>query len=103
MKSKYDHITKLENIMVRQEKTITKLESLLKELDAQQKDYETLYGYYYSPQRDQDLEDEEDNLIPQDLSRGVLSEDKIYDLVMNSHDVAIHMIETALRILKTNA
>ena len=102
MAKNYEHITKMENIMVRQEKSVEKLESLLDELDGQQKDYEALIAYYYSDQRNQDLEDEEKHLIPEELHRGVLSEDEIYNLMIEHREAALHMMETALTILKTN-
>ena len=102
MNKKYEHITRMENIMVQQEKTIQKLISILEELDDHQKDYESLNAYYYSKQREQDLEDEENHLIPEDLHRGVLSEDEVYNLFLDSHDAALHMLETALKILRTN-
>lgn len=102
MKKNYEHITKMENIMVRQETAVKKLEAVLDELDSQQKDYEALNAYYYSEQRSRDLEDEEKHLIPEDMHRGVLSEDEVYNLFLDSHDMALHMIETALKILKTN-
>ena len=101
MENKYEHITEMENIMVQQEKTIQKMEEILNELDNQQDDYERLNAYYYSDKREKDLEDEEKHLIPEDLHRGVLSEDEVYNLFLDSNDTALHMIETALRILKT--
>ncbi|MGI5977054.1 MAG: DUF4298 domain-containing protein [Candidatus Limivicinus sp.] len=102
MDKKYEHITRMENIMTRQENTVKKLEAVLEELDSQQADYEALTEYYYSDRRMQDLEDEERHLIPEDLRRGVLSEDEVYNLFLDSHDAAIHMLETALKLLKTN-
>ena len=102
MEKNYQHITKMENIMVRQEATVKKLEAVLDELDAQQKDYEALSTYFYSDRRSQDLEDEENHLIPEDLRRGVLSEDEVYNLFLDSRDAALHMMEAALKILKTN-
>ena len=101
MEKNYDHIIKMENIMVNQENTIKKLEKILEELDAQQEDYEALNAYYYSEQRFQDLEDEENHRIPENLNRGVLSEDGVYNLFMDTNDVALHMMETALKLLKT--
>lgn len=103
MEKKYEHITRMENIMMRQEETIWKLEAVLKELDEEQADYEALYAYYYSDQRNQDLEDEEKHRIPENLHRGVLSEDEVYNLFLDSRDAALHMAETALRILKTDS
>ena len=102
MEKSYEHITRMENIMVKQETAIRKLESVLDELDAQQKDFEALNAYYYSDQRNQDLEDEENHRIPETLRRGVLSEDEVYNLFLDSRDAALHMMETALKILKTN-
>lgn len=102
MEKNYQHITEMENIMVRQEATVRKLEAVLEELDAQQKDYEALSAYFYSDEREQDLEDEENHLIPEDLHRGVLSEDEVYNLFLDSRDAALHMMEAALKILKTN-
>lgn len=102
MSNKYEHITKMENIMVRQEENVRKLEFMLKVLDDEQKNYEALNEYYYSEQRSNDLEDEENHLIPENLHRGVLSEDEVYNLFLDYHDAALHMIETALKILKTN-
>ena len=102
MEKNYNHITKIEQIMVHQENTVKKLEEILAELDAQQKDYTALTSYYYSDQRARDLEDEENHLLPETLKRGVLSEDEVYNLFLDTHDAALHMIETALNLLKTN-
>lgn len=92
----------MENIMVRQEENVKKLEFMLKQIDDSQKDYEALNEYYYSEQRDKDLDDEEKHLIPENIRRGVLSEDEVYNMFIDYHDAALHMIETALKILKTN-
>lgn len=96
----YDHITKMESIMVWHEKAIKDLEALLDTMEAHQEDYASLMEYYYSDQRNQDLEDDENGLIPQDLHRGVLSEDEIFDLMGDYRDTAIHMMEAALSMLK---
>lgn len=102
MKKKYEHITKMENIMVRQEEAVRKLEEILKEIDSCQKDYEKLNEYYYSEQRFQDIEDEENHLLPEDLKRGVLSEDEVYNLFLDTREAALHMMEAAVKILRTN-
>ena len=102
MEKNYEHITRMENIMVKQENVISKLETVLEELDAAQKDYEALWDYYYSDQRNQDLEDEENHRIPENLKRGVLSEDEVYNLFLDTRDAALHMMEAGLKILKTN-
>ena len=101
MEKNYDHIIKMENIMVNQENTIKKLEKILEELDANQEDYAALTEYYYSEQRFQDLEDDQNNKIPENINRGVLSEDGLYNIFQDTHELALHMMEIALKLLKT--
>ncbi len=100
MDKKYEHITEMENILVSQQKLINKLDDVLQEINAGHNDFKKLIEYYYSPQREQDLKDDENNLIPKDLHRGVLSEDEIYNLLVFSHQSALDMIETALEMLR---
>lgn len=100
MKNNYEHITIMENIMNSQQETINKLEQILQDLELQQQNYQKLIKYYYSEQRNQDLEDDENNLIPKDLCRGVLSEDAIFDLMSDYRQAALHMLEVATSMLK---
>ncbi len=97
---KYTHITKMENILVQQNQQLKELNQLLDLLDAHREEYKQLISYYYSPQRSQDLEDDSKCLIPQDLKRGVLSEDEIFDLMGDYRDTALRMLETAVHMLK---
>lgn len=97
---KYAHITKMENIMVYHENTLNELERTLAALDTHCEDYQALMQYYYSEQRNQDLLDDENGLIPDTLSRGVLSEDELFDLVGSYRDAALHMLELAVKMLK---
>lgn len=96
----YEHITKMENIMDHQNKLLEGLDKYLEQLDACRADYEELLEYYYSEQRNQDLAEDEAGKIPQDLKRGVLGEDDIFDLVGDYRDTALRMIEVALEMLK---
>lgn len=95
---KYAHITKMESIMVQQNETLKELNRLLDSLDTQA--YAQLMEYYYSPQRTQDLEDDSNHLIPEDLHRGVLSEDELFDLMGDYRDTAIRMLELAVKMIK---
>lgn len=97
---KYKHIIEMENIRVSQEKTLKKLDEVLKELEDKHKDYQALVKYYYSDKRYEDIEDDQKGLIPDDIRRGVLSEDEIYDLMMRFQENSISMIEIALKFLK---
>lgn len=97
---KYAHITKMENILVQQEQMLQELNRLLDEADSHREEYRNLLEYYYSEQRTQDLEDDAARRIPEDMPRGVLSEDAIFDLIGDCRDTAIRMLETAVQMLK---
>lgn len=96
----YEHITKMENVLVQQRENMKEMNKCLDEIDAHREDYKDLMVYYYSDQRAQDLRDDSDHLIPDSLSRGVLSEDEIYDLIGDYRDTAFRMLETAIWMLK---
>lgn len=53
----------------------------LEELQAVQGTIEALDAYYTSPQWKEDFAADEAGLLPQELKRGVLSEDGLYDLL----------------------
>lgn len=97
---KYEHITKMENIMVEQNKILKEMNQLFDAFDAQHEEYRKLLAYYYSEQRAQDLTDDSNHLIPESMHRGVLSEDEIFDLIGDYRDTAIRMLEIAVKMLK---
>ncbi len=97
---KYEHITKMENIKNEHVQLMEELNELLDKIEACQQDYQSLIAYYYSEQRNQDLEDDKNDLIPKTLSRGVLSEDEIFDLIGDYYDASIRMMEFGLNVIK---
>lgn len=97
---KYTHIIKMENIMVQQNKKLKEMNQLLDTLDTQQEEYRKLLAYYYSEQRAQDIQDDENHLIPESMHRGVLTEDEIYDLIGEYRDTAVRMIEMGVQMIK---
>lgn len=98
--NEYEHITKMETILNQQTAAVQELEIALKLIENHFDDFKTLFEYYYSEQRNRDLQDDADGRIPDDLQRGVLSEDGIFDLVGDYRDAAFHMMEIALKMLK---
>lgn len=52
-----------------------------------QGEIEKLAGYYESPKWKEDLSLDEEGVLPQDLKRGVLSEDGIYDLLDRNKEI----------------
>ena len=47
-----------------------------------------------------DVEDSNNNLLPEDLKCGVLSEDGAYNLFGENHELAIRMVEIAAKMLR---
>ena len=100
---KYKHIQRMESIMAQQEKLLNHLEEVLEAFENNQLDYQKLLEYYYSEKYLLDLQADANNLLPDDLHRGVLSEDGIYNLYLDTQNIAIRMIEIAVKVLKTNS
>lgn len=98
--NKYEHISRMETILNDHKKLLEDLSSMLDRLEAHQSEYRKLIEYYYSDRRNQDLADDEKRLIPNDLCRGVLSEDAIFDLMGDQFDAGIRMVELGLNMIK---
>lgn len=96
----YTHISEMEAILDAHTHKLQTLHTLLDELTALSDDYHRLLDYYYSEQREQDLDDDAAGCIPAQLKRGVLSEDAIYDLVTDNQACCIQMLELATSYLK---
>lgn len=59
-----------------------------------------LAEYYGSEEWYDDRELDQNGELPQDLRRGVLTEDLVYNLLLDNRELAIKMLETATRALK---
>ncbi len=70
-----------------------KMKAALNELESVSGDLEELRRYYESGQWRQDYEDDEKGLLPDDLKRGVLSQDAVYDLLDDMKQTADRMKE----------
>lgn len=71
----------MERCLNRASQAVIKLSAALDEYEAAQKVVQELSAYYGSDTWKQDLEDDRQGLLPQDLKRGVLSEDGIWNLL----------------------
>lgn len=98
--NKYEHISKMEDILNGHQHKVDEIFENLNYIENHKEEYKSLIEYYYSEQRNQDLKDEENNLIPKTLNRGVLSEDAIYNLMTDYYDLSLKMLEVAAEILK---
>ncbi|NLK67286.1 MAG: DUF4298 domain-containing protein [Campylobacteraceae bacterium] len=97
----FSHITKFENILNTYGENLQELNKALNEIKELIPKYQSLIEYYYSEQRDKDLSADEKGEIPEKLNRGVLSEDAIYNTILDSQDTAIKMLEIAILMLKS--
>lgn len=96
----YKHIEELERIRISYTTLLEQAEGLLDALEHSSQDYTTLRDYYISEQRNQDLLADEQGLIPETLSRGVLSEDELFDMMGDYRETALRMIELGARMLR---
>ena len=69
------------------EQAMNALAEALEKYDGELGNIEELSQYYESSEWMRDFEDDEAGLIPEEIDRGVLSEDGIYDLLMDQKNV----------------
>ena len=81
------NFNKMEAILQQATQTLNTLEASIFDLQHLQDDIQKLADYYGSKQWRKDLEAEEQGLFPDDLKRGVLSEDGIYNLLERNKEV----------------
>jgi hypothetical protein len=76
-----ERITHMENLLDKSTEVIHRLEQALEDFAALQPDIAELEAYYTSPQWRKDFEADEAGKLPQDLKRGVLSEDGLWNVL----------------------
>lgn len=77
-----ERITHMEDILDEAAGVFAALSEALERYSAVRERLEELSAYYSGGQWMQDLDDDRDGKIPKDLKRGVLSEDAVYDLLL---------------------
>ena len=93
-------INKYENILNTSKKLLKKLEKTLIKYNQLQSELRELDSYYGSEEWYQDVADDNSGLISSNINRGILSEDAVFDLLTENHDIAIKMLEVATNTLK---
>ena len=95
-------VKKMEDILHRQLDLMASLRNQLAEVEASQADFEALLAYYQSQTFMEDLSLEEKGHF-MGMTRGVLSEDGVYNLLFDREEVAEKLREVAdlLQISKT--
>ena len=70
---------------------VDKLSEAMDAFEAVQDRYNALLDYYSNGQWRADFEADEEGLLPDDLKRGVLSEDAVYDLITEHRELVNRM------------
>ena len=83
-----ERIRQMELRLERAAAAVMELSAALDKYEAVQEDIETLDAYYGSEDWKQDYADDEAGLLPPDLKRGVLSEDGIWNLLSDAHELS---------------
>ena len=82
-----ERITYMEQILDEATEAVSSLSEALEKYAAIQDKLQELAAYYISQQWRQDFDDDSAGKIPQDLKRGVLSEDAVYNLLSGITDL----------------
>lgn len=96
----YEHISQMEAILDSHQALLDQLEPMLDAFSAHQAEYRRLAEYYGSEQFLKDYDASNSPSFPQDIKCGVLSEDAVYNLLTDNHQIVLRMLEIALDILK---
>lgn len=93
--NRIDRITKMEKNLDASAEAIAELSAALDKYEAARKAWKELSDYYGSNRWMSDFEADEAGKLPKDLKRGVLSEDTVYDLIIENRDMIMKMLELA--------
>ena len=83
----------MEQYLDRASQAVMRLSAALDDYTEAQESLHELEAYYGSDEWKQDFADDEAGRLPQDLRRGVLSEDGIWNLLNDSRDLNTRMQE----------
>ena len=88
-----DRITEMEGYLDTCAAASKQLEEALDAYEACRRQYAKLRAYYEGGQWLKDYEADEKGKVPQDLNRGVLSEDAVYDLLAENKELTVRMLK----------
>jgi len=101
MTEQIKRITENEERMDHSRKVIDALKTALEDYQNNLETLEAFSGYYGSKEWMEDFEADEMGQLPQDLRRGVLSEDLGYELLMDNHELISELLKLAGKILES--
>ena len=97
-----ERIAQMEEYLDASAAAVKKLDAAMEEYEAVQKQFKKLSDYYGSTQWMKDFEADEAGKLPKDLKRGVLSEDAVYDLIIENRELVVRMMKLAAKALEDN-
>ncbi len=101
--TRIERITEMERCLDVSRAAVDRLAEAFDAYEAAQKDYARLCKYYESSRWMEDYEADEAGKIPKDLKRGVLSEDAVYDLITDNHELVVRMMKRITKDLQDQA
>ena len=96
-----ERITEMEKRLNRCTAAVAALNAALTEYQASLGDMRKLGDYLIGKNWIRDFEADEAGLLPADLPRGVLTEDGIYDLLVDDRDVQIALSKTLTAVIRS--
>ncbi len=103
MNSRAARIAEMERCLDASRRAVDDLAAAFEVYEATRKDYKKLSNYYGSTRWMGDYEADEAGKLPPDLKRGVLSEDAVYDLLLDNRDLLVRMMKVITKSLEDRA
>ena len=97
-----ERVSQMEAALVRLNDAINTVEGALDTYEQMWGDYHTLDKYYSGKAWWEDLEADNQGLLPEDLPRGVLSEDAVYDALGDAESLRDRLKEIAQAACKSD-
>ena len=98
--NRIDRIKSMEERLDRAEKAVREAEKALDDYNSALDDIKALAAYYASEQWMRDFDADAAGKLPEDLKRGVLSEDALFDLFAEEREVALACLKAAQRFIE---
>ena len=95
-----ERIKHMEEILDEANEVVNKLSDALDTYSELRAKYHELLDYYNGDEWLRDFDSDEAGNLPEDLKRGVLSEDAVYDLISKNHILTVQMLEIATANVK---
>lgn len=97
---RFERVEQMERALNESRAAVDQMDEALGRLETAADGFAELCSYYGSTTWFEDRGADEAGELPEELARGVLSEDLAYDLIVESRETALRMLEAATRMLK---